>query len=107
MTTLTARLKQSPVEVRRYVLDYTMNLSPGESVVSVAANITQNAGAATPPLVVTGITLLPPVAGAVLGAVYLVSGGVDGGQYEVRFLATTSVGQILEDVAAYAVSEKV
>lgn len=106
MTTLSARFRQSPSETKRYVLDYTLQLAPGESIVSVASNVVQNSGTASPPLAVTGVALLPPVNTVVPGAVYLISGGVDQGQYEVQFLATTSIGQILEDVVSYVLAEK-
>ena len=108
MTTISARFKQSPAENKRYVLDYTLQLATGESITNVTATVTQTPGTglATPALAVTSIVLLPPVSGAVLGAAYFVSGGVDGGQYEIKFLATTSVGQVLEDVVSYVLAEK-
>jgi len=106
MTTLSARFRQSPSETKRYVLDYTLQLAPGESISSVAVNIVQVSGAASPVLAVTGVALLPPVGTVVPGAAYYVSGGVDQGQYEVQFLATTSIGQILEDVVSYILAEK-
>lgn len=107
MSTFDAKFKQSPAENKRYVLDYTLFLASGEAIVSVAIAITQTAGLASPPLVVNSLALLPPVGGVVLGAAYFVSGGVDQGQYEVQFLATTTLGQILEDVVQYNLSEKV
>ncbi len=107
MTTLSARFKQSPVEIKRYILDYTLQLASGESITGVTATVTRISGAATPTLVVSSIVLLPPVNGVVLGAAYYVSGGVDQGQYEVQFLATTSLNQTLEDVVSYVLAEKV
>jgi hypothetical protein len=107
MTTLSARFAQSPAETKRYVMDYTLQLAPGESILSAAVNIVQTAGPTTgPALIVNGIALLPPVGGVVPGAMFFVSGGADGCQYEVQFLATTSVGQILEDVVQFVLSEK-
>lgn len=106
MSTLAARFTQSPAETKRYVLDYTQQLAAGESIASIAVSISQNTGDASPALVVNGVALLPPVGGAVLGAAYFVSGGVNLGTYEVQFLATTSIGQVLEDIVAYSLVEK-
>lgn len=107
MTKLVARFLQSPAENKRYVLDQTLFLATGEAVVSVAIAITQIAGLASPPLVVNGLALLPPVNGLVLGAAFFVSGGIDQGQYEVQFLTTTTLGQVLEDVVQFNLAEKV
>ena len=106
MSTFSAKFKQSPVETKRYVLDFTLQLTTGESISSVAFSIAQIAGATSPALAVTGVALLPAVAGVVSGAAYFVSGGVNAGVYEVTFLATTSIGQILEDVVQYTLLEK-
>lgn len=108
MSKLQAKFRQSPVEAKRYVLDYSIQLSAGESIVSIALAVIQTGGTilGSPPFVVNNLALLPPVGGAVLGAVYLAQGGINGGVYEVQFLATTSVGQILEDVVQYTLMEK-
>lgn len=106
MSTYAAKFKQSPSEAKRYVLDYTLQLAAGESIASVSYSIYQNAGATTPALAVTGVALLPAVGGIVTGATYFVSGGVTTGVYEITFLATTSIGQILEDVVQYTLLEK-
>jgi hypothetical protein len=108
MTTLSASFNQSPSETKRYLLDYTLFLSVGEQVDSFEVTVIQTGGPTTgPALVVTDLTLLPAnSAGLVLGAVYYISGGNDGCVYEVQFLCTTSVGQILEDVIQYVLAEK-
>ncbi|MDP9112275.1 MAG: hypothetical protein M3O20_01180 [Acidobacteriota bacterium] len=105
MSNFQAVFKQSPVEVKRYVLDYTLFLSTGENIASIAVNVVQTAGAASPAFVVNEVALLPVVNGQVIGAAYFASGGVDGGVYEVQFLATTSIGQVLEDVVQYTLAE--
>lgn len=104
MSSLSARFTQSPEEVKRYLLDYTLFLVAGESVTSIAANMT-NLGTppiGSPPLVVSNIVLGP----GGLQALYFISGGINGQSYEVTFLATTSVGQVLQDVVEYDVTEK-
>lgn len=108
MSIFSAKFKQSPVEVKRYVLDFTLQLATGESVSSIAITVIQTGGIVlgSPPLVVSSVALLPPVGGAVLGAAYFVSGGIDTGVYEVKFLTTTSIGQVLEDVVQYRLAEK-
>lgn len=105
MSTLSARFTQSPEEVKRYLLDYTLQLSAGEVVVSITAAIT-NLGQpplGAPPLVCNNITIGPSPA---LQVLYYISGGLDSQSYEVTFLATTSIGQVLEDVVEYDIAEK-
>ena len=107
MTTLSARFSQSPAENKRYVMDYTLQLAAGESIATLAINIVQTAGPTTgPALVINNTALLPPVNGVVLGAAFFASGGDDACQYEVQFLATTSIGQILEDIVQFVLAEK-
>lgn len=107
MSTVSARFRQGPLESKRYVLNYTLQLSAGESITNVVVNsIIKTVGNGAGTLTVTSIALLPAVSGAVPGAAYFVQGGLDQEQYEVQFLATTSVGQILEDVVAYSIMEK-
>jgi hypothetical protein len=105
---ISANFNQSPSETKRYVLDYTLQLATGEGISSVAINIVQTGGPTVgqPAFVVDNLALLPPVNGIVLGAAYFASGGGNGCQYEVQFLATTSIGQILEDVVTYTLAEK-
>jgi hypothetical protein len=107
MSTFQARFKQSPVENLAYVLNYGLFLAPGEYLVSVVCNVQQNLGVTIPPLVVTAPVVVAALAPAVpTTASYFVSGGVDQGVYEVQFLATTSSGQILEDIVEYTLAEK-
>lgn len=104
MSSLSARFVQGPQEVKRYLLDYTLFLVSGESVVSVSKTI-KNLGTppnGSPPLVVSTVVLGP----GGFQALYFISGGVDGQSYEVTFLATTSVGQVLQDVVQYDIVEK-
>ncbi len=87
-------------------MQYALQLAPGESILSVVANVTQIGTPTSPALAVTGIALLPAVGGVVPGAAFFVSGGTDQGRYEVQFIGTTSVGQVLEDVVSYTLAEK-
>ncbi len=109
---LSARFTQSPVENLRYILNYSLDLAPTESILSVSVAITQDAGAATPPLAITGLNVLPgtvlspTLSGPSQTAAYFASGGVDQGVYQVQFLATSSLGQILEDIVEYTLREK-
>ena len=111
MTTLSARFRQSPTENLRYVLDYKLFCAPTESIASVVANsITQTPGtgvAETPLMAITGLNVVPAVAPAIATtAAFFASGGVDQGVYEVQFLATTSLGQVLEDIVEYTLALK-
>lgn len=105
MSTLAARFVQSPEEVKRYTLDYTLQLSTGETITGITATIT-NLGTpllGSPPLVCNNVTIGPSPA---LQVFFYISGGVDSQSYEVTFLATTSIGQTLEDVVEYDIVEK-
>jgi hypothetical protein len=96
MPRYSAQFTQSPNEKRRYMLDYTLDLSAGEGVTSMATPAIVN----TPgqiivvPLVVNGVVIGP----GGLQVVFYVSGGDANNDYEVQFLATTTAGQIKEDV---------
>lgn len=102
MTTLTARFKQTPNEKRRYLLDYTLDLASGETIVSVGTPTVVPADGVdpTPTLNITSVVIAP---GAIQVA-FFVDGGADGGTYEVQFLATTSLGQIREDVIEFDIA---
>lgn len=107
MSQISARFNQSPAETKRYVMDYTLQLAVGEGIASVAVNIVQTGGPTDGPvLVIDNVALLPPDPTAVLGAAFFASGGNDACQYEVQFLATTSIGQIFEDIVQFVLAEK-
>jgi hypothetical protein len=107
MTQYAARFKQSPAELKRYVLDFSLDLAPGENVSSVVINVVYNSGPIATPLVVNSVALLPPnAAGQTYGFAFFVSGGSDTSVYEVQFLVTTSLTQVLEEVVLYTLSEK-
>ena len=102
MTTLSGSYTQAPEEKRRYILDYTLTLSSGETISSITTpvSITQTYGpTSVAPLVVSSIVIAP----GGLQVVFYVSGGDDGTQFEVQFLANTSAGQILEDVVEFTI----
>lgn len=102
MSKLSGRFSQAPEERRRYILNYALTLSAGERVSSVnVASITQTFGKVTvAPLVIDGVLIGPtPFTEVVLYA----SGGDDQTIFEVQFLATTSTGQIIEDVIEFSI----
>lgn len=104
MTILSARLTQGPSEVKRYMLDWTQQLTVGETVIGVTVTI---APVTTPPigavnLVINNIVIAP----LGLTAVFYVSAGTNLQNYEATFLATTSAGQVFEDVIEVDVVEK-
>lgn len=102
MTTLTARFRQTPNEVRRYLIDYVIDLATGETVTSMATPtvVPDNGVAVSPPLVINNVIIAP----GAQQVVFYASGGIDGGTYEVQFLATTSIGQVREDVIAFEIT---
>lgn len=107
MSLITARFFQSPVEVKRYLCDFTLDLATGESLTSVPApTITSPSGEVDPTLVVTNIALAPAIGGQVTQFTFFVSGGTGGQNYEIDFLAATTLTQELECVVAFNIAVK-
>lgn len=109
MSQLSARFRQSPSERKRYVLDYTLELAAGEQITSLpvpAITQTNFPQVPSPALVVDGIVLIPDDDGLVRSVAYYTSGGSDTCIYEINFLATTSITQVLEDVVQMTISVK-
>lgn len=108
MTTLSARFEQDIAERKRYTLDYTAQLTPGETILTVTAvvNPIGTIPNTVPAMLVNGIALLPTAN----GAVFYASGGGDasdnGFSWELVFTATTSVGQIFTDVVQMDIVSK-
>ncbi len=101
---ISGRFNQAPEENKRYLLDYTLQLAAGEILTAVVANISStddpnNYGA----FAINSIAIAPSPS---LQAAYFATGGDDQTEYFVQFLATTSLGQVLEDVVVYNVQEK-
>lgn len=103
MTQLTARFKQDPSEVRRYILDYTLDLNEGELVESVTVTVTSPTGDNPANFSVTNIT----IASGSIQAFFYASLGTNGQSYECKFLATTSLEQELVDVVQFDIQSKV
>lgn len=98
---ITAIFRQGVLENKRYVLDYTLDLATGEVITAFAVqSITtiQNQSDANSPTLVVDDVLIGPGG---LQVIYFVNNGVINGTYFVSFLATTSTGQILNDVVQY------
>lgn len=102
MSVLSGRFQQTVSEVKRYELDYTDQLASGETVVSIAVNVTSPSGASTM-LTINNVAITP----AGNQAVFYASGGQDLSSYEVQFLATTTLTQVFEDVVAFDTVDKV
>lgn len=108
MSTIEARFNKSPSESRRYLIDMTLDLSTGESIASIAApTITSPSGELVPTLVVNNIVLAPAVNGQITQATFFASVGTSGQNYEVDFLVTTTLPQVIEVVVAYNIQVKV
>jgi hypothetical protein len=106
MSQIVAKFRKSPSENLRYLLDYTLDLSTGESLVSIAVTVTSPTGEIVPTLVINNVVLAPAVNGIVNQATYFASVGTNGEGYEVEFLATTTLGQIIDQVVAYTIAVK-
>lgn len=102
MSTFSGVFTQAPEEKRRYILDYTLTLSAGETITSISTpiSITQTDGATSiSPFVITSVIIGP----GALQVIFFASGGDDGTEFEVQFLANTSAGQIIEDVVQFTI----
>lgn len=94
---------QAPIEVKRYVLDYTAQLATGETVTNVVATVsslTDNSNVLS--FIITNIAIAPNNT----QAVFYASGGLDENQYLVKFIATTSLSQTWEDIVQFTVQDK-
>lgn len=100
MSLISAAFTLSPLESRRYLLDYSLDLAVGENLIGLTFTITSPSGELVPTLLVTNVVLAPAVNGVVYQATFFVSGGTAGQTYEIDFLATTSIAQIIETVVA-------
>lgn len=107
MSVITARFNLSPSESRRYLLDYSLDLGVGESITGISFTVSSPSGEVSPTLTVTNVVLAPAVNGVVNQATFFLSGGTAGQTYEVDFLATTSIAQIIETVVAVTSQVKV
>ncbi len=84
------RFEQAFPELISYTLDYGQWLVSGETIVSMAYEVYP---ATTPALATSGST----IDGSGQKVTFRVTGGVDGQQYQVYSLATTSNGQVKRD----------
>lgn len=107
MTVLSARFSQSPTEVKRYMLDWTAQLSTGEKVTALVAVVIPMSlhtdGTNPTAMTVTGIVITPDGT----QAIFYAQGGEDGYQYEIDFTATTSIAQKFEDVVEIDIASKI
>lgn len=107
MSTLIAKFTQGPAEVRRYMLDYTLDLNAGENLVGVVPTISSPSGESPPLLVVNNVVLAANAAGQVVYCTFFVSLATGGQNYEIDFLATTSLTQVIEAVVGIVGQVKV
>lgn len=108
---ISASFQQSPVELKRYLLDWTAQLAQGETVTSVIATISSNTdpnnlGGAQ----VTGVAIAPAGNQAVFFMSFTNPGPgpqtADNQTYLVSFVATTSLTQQWQDVVQFVVANK-
>lgn len=101
---LSARFSQGPSEIKRYLLDYTAQLSTGETVtgITVTINNLTTPVQGSPAFVVNNMVIVPDGA----HVVFFASGGANSNNYTATFLATTSIGQVFEDVVEFDIMEK-
>lgn len=106
---LSARFNQSPTEKKRYLIDWTLDVAAGETItglssttVSSLSDPNNNGGCR-----VTGFALAPGNLQAAFFVDFATPASADLQTYNVTFLATTSVGQLLETVIQFTVKDKV
>lgn len=87
---------KTPNEVKRYSIDYSNWLDTGEYLSAVSFTVTPTA---TVPLAATASSL----GSSATSMTYSVSGGDDGGTYEIVVKVTTTQGQVKEDAVLYVV----
>ena len=99
MSNISARFVQTPNEVKRYLVDYTLDLAIGETLVSIGTpTVVPTPGQQVSPALVINSVVIAPGA---LQFAFFAQGGVNGNNYEVQFLVTTSLGQVRETVIAF------
>lgn len=89
---------KTPIERKRYAIDYSEWLDTGETLSTVIYTVSPTT---TSPLVVDATSI---GSGNTL-AVFFVSGGLNGKQYTIDVVATTSGGQIKEDTVLFTVRD--
>ena len=90
------KYNKTPTERKRYTIDFSQWLDTGETVITFTYSSTP---AGVTPVVIDAYTIA--VGGLSVG-IY-VSGGISGTNYKIDVIATTSTGQIKEDVILYSV----
>jgi hypothetical protein len=104
---LSASFNQSPLELKRYLLDWTAQLAQGEVVNSLIPTVSSN----TDPLnlggaQVTGVAIAPAGNQAVFFMSFSNPAAADQQTYSVSFVATTSLTQLWQDVVQFVVANK-
>ena len=89
---------KTPIERKRYAIDYSEWLDTGETLSTVVYTIPV---VTTPPLVVDASS----IGSGNTVAVFFINGGLNGRQYTVEVVATTSGGQIKEDTILFTVRD--
>lgn len=93
-----AKFNKTPVERKRYTLDYTDWLDTGETVSSIVFSVT--------PVEVGGLEVdAYAIDGSGLTVGFYVNAGLAGSTYTVDVQMTTSSGQIKEDQVIFDVKE--
>ena len=89
---------KTPIERKRYAIDYSEWLDTSETLATIVYTIPATT---TPPLVVDATSI---DSGNTI-AVFFINGGLNGRQYTVEVVATTSGGQIKEDTILFTVRD--
>jgi hypothetical protein len=106
---ISARFNQSSIEVKRYLLQYQLQLAAGEYITAVTCTITSstdednNGG-----FQITSIAIAPSPNNYEVAffASCATPSVADLNVYNANFVATTSLGQVLQDVVVYNIQNK-
>lgn len=93
-----ARYKQQPRENKRYCIGYTSWLATAETLTNLQVIVSPTT---SPVLAITDAVIDPDGK----NVIFFAGGGVDGTEYTVEILATTSEGQVKEDEVLFAIEE--
>lgn len=92
-----AKFKQYTGEIKRYSIDYSQWLDPGETISDVSYEIQDNT--LTTPLAVSGAI----VSDDNVSATFYISGGEDTETYELVVTMSTTGGQVRQDEIIFTV----
>jgi hypothetical protein len=106
---ISARFNQSSIETKRYLLQYQLQLASGEYLTSVTCTISSSTDADNNGgFQITSIAIAPSPNNyeAAFFASCTAPTVADQNIYNANFVATTNLGQVLQDVVVFNIANK-